>query len=281
MPRMDLCLEALSALTGCSVEATAAESQLTPQDIVNIAALKQFYKQEGFKELEYPSLGSLSLTGNDEDVDMYSSPPAIEGGPKPEPTTRPSVKINPATFFDPPFDYDFTNIKDGKRTFLRGEERYVRPCGWSRVALRVLGYDGGDAWLGTGPSSWPVSYHGNRMDGALGVTVTRRGPATEGEGPEFLEAAAASLVAGATNGRGVYSSPDVGVAESFCKRFRSRGDGKTYKVVLQNRINPQHRKKCQREGYWLVTIPEGYNPAQTRATVQLALRPYGMLLKED
>ena len=107
---MDLCLEALSALTGCRVEASAAESQLMPQDVVNIAALKQFYRREGLQELEYPSLGSLSLGGPD-DEDMYSAPLAVEGPPPPEPLEGPPIKINPATFFDPRFDYDFTNVK--------------------------------------------------------------------------------------------------------------------------------------------------------------------------
>jgi len=111
MSSVALCLEALSALTGCSVEPTAAASQLSAQDIVNIAVLKQFFKQEGLQELNYPSLGSLSLRGNDEDVeDLYSSPPALLEGPCPEPRARPSVKINPDTFFDHKFDYDFTNI---------------------------------------------------------------------------------------------------------------------------------------------------------------------------
>ncbi|XP_030202218.1 uncharacterized protein LOC115535289 [Gadus morhua] len=278
--RMDLCLEALSALTGCRVEASAAESQLMPQDVVNIAALKQFYRREGLQELEYPSLGSLSLGGPD-DEDMYSAPLAVEGPPPPEPLEGPPIKINPATFFDPRFDYDFTNVKDGEQSFSRGEERYVRPCGWRRVALRVLGYDGGDAWLGTGPDAWPVSYHGNRMDGALGVTATRRGPAPEGAEPGALEEIEPGPVAGATYLRGVYSSTLVGVAEGYCKRFRSCGDGKTYKVVLQNRINPEQRRQCQREGLWVVTVAEGSGPAQTRASIQLALRPYGLLLKED
>ncbi|KAJ3609198.1 hypothetical protein NHX12_023722 [Muraenolepis orangiensis] len=285
MPRLDLLLEALSALTGCRVEATEKESQLNPQDIVNIAALKQFYKREGLHELEYPSLGALSLRDEDEEQDMYSSPGAIQESP-PGAETRPLVKINPDTFFDSRFNYDFTNIKDGEKTFSRGEESYVRPCGWSRVALQVLGrYEDGDAWLDAGPAAWPVSYHGNRMDGALGITATPRpageGPAKkEGEGPASL-GVPGGPVAGPTHGRGVYSSPSVSVAESHCVRFRSHGDGKMYKVALQNRINPLHRKECQRKGYWLVLIPQEYSPTQTRAAVQDALRPYGMLLKEE
>ncbi|XP_069024787.1 uncharacterized protein [Embiotoca jacksoni] len=274
-------LEALSALSGCSVESTGGASQLSPQDFVNIVALKQFYKQEGFKELEYPSVGTMSL--RDEDEDMYSSPLAVTRGPAesppPPPRPPPTVKVNPQDFFHPQYDYDFTNIRDGNKTFLRGNERYVRPCGWNRVALRVTQkYDGGDRWLGTGTDAWPVSYHGHDMDGSLGVILIRDG--NPDDEPSFLDAAAACLVAGETKGRGVYSTPDVEVAEKYCKTFKSKADGKTYKAVLQNRINPEKRKTCQREDMWLVYVPEGCSEVQTRAIVQESIRPYGLLLRQ-
>ncbi|XP_070840659.1 uncharacterized protein [Chaetodon trifascialis] len=280
MPDTQLCLEALSALSGCNVEASGGASMLTPQDFVNIVALKEFYKQEGFKELEYPSLGTLSLQDM-EDQDLYSSPPALTEGPATAgPDSRTTVKINLQDFFHPQYDYDFTNIKDGDATFLRGNESYVRPCGWNRVALRVKQrYDGGDNWLGTGKDAWPVSYNGHNMDGSHGIILTHGGsPDSE---PQFLDAAAASLVTGETRGRGVYSTPDIKVAEKYCKKFKSKVDGKTYKVVLQNRINPEKRVKCQREDIWLVYIPEGYNDVQTRATVQESIRPYGLLLRKE
>ncbi|XP_071764187.1 uncharacterized protein LOC139918667 [Centroberyx gerrardi] len=280
MPDMQLCLEALSALSGCKVEQTSAGSQLTPQDIVNIVALRQFYKQEGFQELEYPSLGTLSLRETDDDVDLYSSPLALTEGPPaagPEQSDRTTVRINPQDFFDPRYDYDFTHIKDGDTKFTRGNEQYVRPCGWNRIALRVLNkYDGGDGWLGTGSGAWPVSYHGHNMDGSV-ILTHKEDSADE---PGFLDAAAASITTSETRGRGVYSTADVKIAEKFCKTFKSRVDGKTYKVVLQNRINPEKRKECQREDYWLVYVPEGSNDVQTRTIVQDSLRPYGLLLKQ-
>ncbi|XP_070702773.1 uncharacterized protein [Pempheris klunzingeri] len=280
MPDARLCLEALSVLSGCNVEPTDGPSQLSPQDFVNIVALKEFYKQEGFKELEYPSLGTLSLQDQD-DQDMYSAPPALTEGAStagPEQSLRTTMKINPKDFFHPQYDYDFTNIKDGNTKFLRGNEPYVRPCGWTRVALQVLQrYDGGDGWLGTGRDAWPVSYHGQHMDGSLGIILTRgEGP---GDEPSFLEAAAASLVTKETRGRGVYSTPDVRMAEKYCRKFKSKVDGKMYKVLLQNRINPERRKTCQREDTWLVYVPEGRNDVQTRAIVQESIRPYGLLLK--
>lgn len=104
MPNTALCLEALSALSGCNVELTSGASQLTAQDFVNIVALKEFYKQEGFKQLEYPSLGTLSL----QDEDLYSSPPALTG---PMESLKTMVKINPDDFFHPEFNYNFTHIK--------------------------------------------------------------------------------------------------------------------------------------------------------------------------
>ncbi|XP_040908753.1 uncharacterized protein LOC121191599 [Toxotes jaculatrix] len=277
MPDTNLCLEALSALSGCNVEPTSGPSQLTPQDFVNIVALKEFYKQEGYKELEYPSLGTLSLQDIG-DEDLYSSPPALTEGPGPEESLRTTVKINPQDFFHPQYDYDFTNIKDGNKKFLRGNEQYVRPCGWNRVALRVMQrYDSGDDWLGMGKDAWPVSYHGHNMDGSLGVILIHGGSP---DNDQFLDAAAASLVAGETRGRGVYSTPDIKMAEKYCKSFKSKVDGKTYKVVLQNRINPEKRKKCQREDIWLVYVPEGRNDVQVRAIVQESIRPYGLLLKQ-
>ncbi|XP_071357338.1 uncharacterized protein [Trachinotus anak] len=279
MPDPALCLEALSALSGCNVESTGGPSQLSPQDFVNIVALKEFYKQEGFKELEYPSLGTLSLQDED-DADLYSAPPALTEGPGPGESLRATVKINPQDFFHREYDYDFTNIKDGDKTFLRGNEQYVRPCGWNRAALRVVQkYDDGDCWLGTGKDAWPVSYHGYNMDGSHGIILTHGG--CPNDEPQFLDAAAASLTTRETRGRGVYSTPDIKMAEKYCKRFKSKVDGKMYKVVLQNRINPAKRTKCQRADIWLVYIPEGRTDIQVRVIVQEAIRPYGLLLKQE
>ncbi|XP_017296919.3 uncharacterized protein LOC108251215 [Kryptolebias marmoratus] len=274
MPDQELCLEALSVLCGCKVESTSGASQLTPQDFVNVVALREFYKQEGFKKLEYPSIGTMSL---EEDADMYSAPLALADGSGE--SLQHTVKINPQEFFHSQYDYDFTNIRDGDKKFLRGNEKYIRPCGWNRVALRVLQkYSDGDSWLGTGNDAWPVSYQGKRMDGSLGIILSHDGPPNDE--PSFLEAGCASLVREETRGRGVYSTPDIKMAETYCKTFTSKVDGKNYKVLLQNRINPKNRKTCNREDIWLVYIPDGRNDVQTRAIVQESLRPYGLLLKQ-
>ncbi|RVE67073.1 hypothetical protein OJAV_G00113880 [Oryzias javanicus] len=275
MPDPKVCLEALEALTGCQMQPTTEETQLTPQDLVNIVALREYYKQEGFKQLEYESIGTLSLQDVDE-TDIYSSPPALCQAP--EASLKPVVKINLQKFFHPEFDFDFTNVKDGNKKFLRGNEVYTRPCGWNRAALRVSQQcEGGDQWLGTGKDAWPVSYHGHNMDGSLGIILTRDG--NPDDSPQFLEACAAALITERTSGRGVYSTPDIHLAEHYCKKFTSKVDGKQYKVVLQNRINPQKRKSCNRDGLWLVYIPENSTEVMTKAIVQESLRPYGLLLK--
>lgn len=252
MPNVNLILEALSAVSGCKVESTTAGTlSLTPQDFVNVVALKEFYVQEGLLELEYPSLGTLSLKG------ALALPDAPSAASIPQTT----VSVNVKEFLDSRYDYDFTNVKDGEAVFTRGKEQYVRPCGWNRIALKVLNkYRDGDGWLGTGDEAWPVSYHGPAMDGSQGI-IRKDGD-------------------GATVGRGVYSTPDINVAEKFSKRFTSKVDNKTYKVVLQNRINPQKRQQCRRESYWLVYVPEGSSPVQERAIVENSTRPYGLLLKE-
>lgn len=102
-----LLLEALSVLCGCNVEPTSAASPLTPQDFVNVVALREFYKQEGFKELDYPSIGTLSL--QDDGDDLYSAPFMLTEGP--QESLKQTVKINPQDFFHPEYDYNFTNIK--------------------------------------------------------------------------------------------------------------------------------------------------------------------------
>lgn len=176
-------------------------------------------------------------------------------------------------------------LQDGNAQFQRGGEPYKRPCGWNRVALRVTGcYEDGDDWLGTGPSAWPVSYSGQRMDGSLGVILTRRAEDDPDRDPDqdpgFLEAAANQLRCDTTRGRGVYSTPDPQLAERFCCRFRSRVDGKRYGVLLQNRVHPEQRQHCQREAVWLLYIPEGSSPKKTQLIVQAAVRPYGLLIKK-
>jgi len=156
----------------------------------------------------------------------------------------------------PKFDYDFTNIVD-KKTFWRGGEEYKRPCGWQRFALEVLNrYPGGVVWLGksNAPGEWLVSYHGTGSHNARGI-------AEEG----YLQAKAARQM----YGRGIYSTPDVTVAERFAKVFEV--EGTKYKLIFQNRVNPAT----------LIRIPKvktGFG--EYWISPQEDIRAYGICIKE-
>lgn len=173
--------------------------------------------------------------------------------------------IDEKEFFDPCYDFDFTNITDSN-VFMRGGEVYKRPCGWNRIALKVYGkYDDGNAWLGCGSEAWPVSYHGTTFEGAKGIIESGY-----------------RVGSGAAYGRGIYSTPDITVAgnHGYAKIFKSKTTGKTYKTVLQNRINPKYREICVKNDYWLVPVPMGTSAVREKEIVTSAIRPYGLLLKE-
>ncbi|CAG8622027.1 9855_t:CDS:1, partial [Paraglomus brasilianum] len=163
----------------------------------------------------------------------------------------------PSSALDPRYDYDFTHIKDIGAMFMRGKARYRRPCGWQRFALKVAGrYDNGDdTWLGAGKTAWPVSYHGTTEDNARSI-------AEEG----YLESKAQRQAFG----RGIYSTPDINVAESYATEFEF--EGKIYVIVIQNRVNPKNvikikARKTRNGEYWI--CKEGKD-----------IRPYGLCIKE-
>ncbi|XP_034559970.1 uncharacterized protein LOC117827513 [Notolabrus celidotus] len=187
--------------------------------LFNVVALKEFYKQEGFKELEYPSLGTLSL--QDPDEDLYSSPMTADRGRLHCRTTqslRTKVKINPEDFFHPQFNYDFTNIRDGDVEFMRGNERTsdpaagtASPCGSLRST--TTGTPGSARGRTPGPSrttdtTWTAPSH----------HLDRRGnpPRTPSSWmqPPPLDSHRA------LKGRGVYSTPDINWQRRYCKRFQ-------------------------------------------------------------
>lgn len=186
---------------------------------------------------------------------------------------RQELFVIPDEFFDSRYDFDFTNMSDCEVGCMRGDEPYRRPYGWMRFALKVLNkYPDGNAWLGPDgwrshsmPGEWPVSYHGTGLQEAKGIIQS------------YYQAGK-----GKVYGRGIYSSPDISVASTYArvKQFTSQMDGKTYRVILQNRINPAKRKVIQRNDYWLVPVPEGTSSDQERIIVESAIRPYGLLLQE-
>lgn len=191
---------------------------------------------------------------------------------EPQPEGPLELRVNLDTFYAPKLNYDFRNLTDDS-VCTRGGETYKRPRGWFRFALKVLDkYSDGSDWLGRGgwrsesdPREWPVSYHGTGREG--------QNLAGQREPQEF----------------GIFSTPDINQAEQdgeLHKEFTSK-NGKSYRVIMQNRINPEHRVK-KAESLWLVRVPlEVYalsdqkkRKEEMKKIVDQSIRPYGILLKE-
>ncbi|GET03122.1 hypothetical protein RCL_jg8308.t1 [Rhizophagus clarus] len=166
---------------------------------------------------------------------------------------------------DPHYDYDFTNVDDKGISFMRGNFEYKRPCGWKRIALKVLDKYNDNNWLGVNnrqyttssvQNEWPVSYHGTAKHNCKSI-------AEDGydlcKGKRFLF------------GHGIYSTPDIDVAYQYATTFTHKGEN--YRVVFQNRVNPNNLVRIPKEEtgigeYWI--SPDGAD-----------LRPYGICIKKD
>ncbi|GBB99098.1 hypothetical protein RclHR1_03410011 [Rhizophagus clarus] len=165
-------------------------------------------------------------------------------------------------FLDPMYDCDFTNIFDDKR-FMRGSHEYRRPCGWKRIAVKVLNKYGDNNWLGkaakkgtwryeSDPTEWPVSYHGTDKFNAKSIAETGF-DITKGKRFKF--------------GYGIYSTPDINVAALFANKFIHNNE--VYCLVFQNRVNPQTLNKINTSigEYWISPKSDD-------------IRPYGICIKK-
>lgn len=174
--------------------------------------------------------------------------------------------------FDPTYDFDFTNVSNDGKRYVRGGHVYHRPYGWKRLAIKVKDAYGDNSWLGpdgirteTTQGEWPVSYHGTMMQNVKDIVK---------EG----------YIIGPRNkhGNGTYTCPSLEmVAELGYARTFKHSDGKTYQLAFQNRVNPAPGhlvvvdKSETKVGvdYWI-------SPKQDIENGQYDVRPYGMLLRE-
>jgi|EP01046_Picozoa_sp_COSAG06_P038087 ubiquitin len=132
-------------------------------------------------------------------------------------------------FFEPKYDYNF--FEEDLEDFSRGGQAYSRPVGWQRKAVRVLDKFEDQIWLGVNRGSgsqtasaageWPVSYHGTGLHAGMDIAAHGYSLTRSQRG---------------VYGHGVYSTPDIEVAALYAQSFTS--GGKTFKVVMQNRVNP-------------------------------------------
>jgi hypothetical protein len=139
--------------------------------------------------------------------------------------------LGKSSLLDTPYHYDFINISDNGIKFSRGGKEYIRPCGWNRFALKVKGKYPDDIWLqgktpradiySSAEDEWPVSYYGTSLNN--GLSIAEEGYKLD-KGARFY-------------GKGIYSTPDIEVASLYANG--EPFNGKTYKVVVQNRVNPK------------------------------------------
>ena len=138
------------------------------------------------------------------------------------------------SLLDPSFNYDFTGKRDDGTKLMRGGYRFYRPYGWMKIALKVLNRYSDNVWLGPNglrtddaPGEWPVSYHGSGTDAEEEETIAHHGSRqSKGKGHTYE--------------RGIYMAPDISVAAKYASTFEHCG--RKYRMVLQNRVNPQGLK---------------------------------------
>ena len=166
---------------------------------------------------------------------------------------------------DPEFDYDFTDKLDDGTVFNRGGQRYYRPYGWHRTAIKVKGKYDDDEWLGqpghrtdSSPGEWPVSYHGTSCVNA--DSIANYGyELSKGERFKF--------------GKGIYSTPDIAIAEDYAEKFQH--ENVRAKIVFQNRCDPDQD---------VLEIVQGISGHKQNADYWITkdetrIRPYGILIK--
>jgi hypothetical protein len=175
--------------------------------------------------------------------------------------------VLPPSLLDEDFHYDFTNTSDSGVEFSRGGSNYIRPCGWQRYALKVKGKYPDDIWLEgkttrtneykSAEEEWAVSYHGTSLNNGLSIAVEGY---DSSQGTRFK------------HGKGIYSTPDIEVASLYAMTVNVVG--KTYKFVLQNRVNPNptNLKKVPKAEtgvgeYWISSTDDD-------------IRPYGFCVRE-
>lgn len=163
------------------------------------------------------------------------------------------------SFMDPSWNFDFTNVDDTGKTFVRGSEPYTRPTGWMRFGINVFSKYPDRKWIGTGTDAavWPVAYHGTKQENVGGILQF---------GLQCGGTNGIAIANGNAHGNGINLTPDVEYAAMDQYTPSVMVDGMKLKVVLQVRIKGDgFQKRTNR--VWL---------AQNSHDI----RPYGILLKE-
>eukprot|EP00761_Pharyngomonas_kirbyi_P006211 gb/GECH01006217.1/.p1 GENE.gb/GECH01006217.1/~~gb/GECH01006217.1/.p1 ORF type:complete len:336 (+),score=89.29 gb/GECH01006217.1/:1-1008(+) len=167
----------------------------------------------------------------------------------------------------PEFDYDLSKAKPDRKVFYRGGEKYERPIGWKRLAIRVKDKYEDNAWLGidglrteSSENEWPVSYHAMKFDGIENVLKQANNIDKKNE-TELLQGQSSAIV----------SSPDPQFVAKNAVKFTL--DGKNFEMMIQNRVN---RKK-------LIKVPSSESNMDGECWIvpsENDIRPYGICFRE-
>ena len=160
---------------------------------------------------------------------------------------------------DPRYNFEYPQRDENE--YSRGGLPLKRPCGWKKIAIKVLGKYGDDTWLGgngrteetaSAAREWPVSYHGTSRKNA---------------GPIVKEGFKLEKCRRFLRGKGIYSSPDPEVAEHFAKTFDYENEN--YKLIFMNRVNIEktNQKDTPRGKYYITPDEKD-------------IRPYAVLIKK-
>jgi hypothetical protein len=185
-----------------------------------------------------------------------------------------------STSFAPAYNRDFSIDSNCPKNESRGCQPYYPPGGWVRYGLSVGGkYDNGNnIWLGmnNGPGEWCVGYHGTAHSSVKDITSS---PLNSGSNNAY--------------GKGIYCSPDVKVAEGYCKSYLqldTKDGKKNYKYIFMCRVNVSNIHRCTTS-----PCPYANNPTYTvhfttspniwfvnmNNSNYEYIRQYGILIKEN
>jgi len=161
---------------------------------------------------------------------------------------------------------------------MRGGLAYYLPRGWQRFGIKVVDkYGQNNDWLlKWDESGWGVGYHGVGRNSAAKIPAILNAKLLPG--PRQLHANSDDTrKVGRKVGRGIYFATHVEVADTYSERVVF--DGKTYKILLQCRLDPVEIRIPSRPS--LINKPgdDWQNDYMVVPNGTYA-RPYGIIIQE-